>query len=396
MNWPRVRSLNAVILLCPVLFLAAGCLESVTAGVGQDVSKIVAAKELLVAAVGNWEQANLPAWQGLELAAKEINQAGGVLGKPLKLWRNEVPDDLRQAVKQVQNIADNPETAMVILSSRRSVALPMSIVLAYYDILTLLTGESTPFHEVNLPMLYRLCPSDSDEMDYLAMFCLKKGLKRVAIIVSDSGYAKIHANSFETEARAKGMEIVARIECEVQTSGEKLERELAGLVKTRQFDAIFYSGSAALAVKLIKAAAAQGIEQPFLGGSQWDTPALVDVADPQRTSVYLVTPFAPDLPDKAARNFVEAYHQVYGKFPDAQAGFNYNALHLYAQAVRLANTVDPDKVTDAMDNNFHWDGPLGEVRLNGLGELLFSTLYIKRFAKGKFQIMDFEYQKQLP
>jgi branched-chain amino acid transport system substrate-binding protein len=389
MNWPSVKSLKTALLLCPALVLAAGCLTPARAGVGQDLARILASKELLVAAVGNWRQANRQAWQGLEMAAKEINQAGGILGKPVKLWRNEVPDDPRLAVKQAQEIADNPETAMVVMSTRRDVALPMSIVLAYRDVLTLLTGESTPFHEVNLPMLYRLTPYDSDEMGYLTSFCLARGLSRVVIVVSDNDYAKIHANTFETEARAREMKIVSRLDVDPQASGESVGQELAALVKSRPFDAVFYSGPVDLAVKLIKAAAAEGIEQPFIGGSQWDTPELAQVADPRRTSVFLVTPFTADQPDKAATHFVDAYRQAYGEYPDAQAGFNYNALCLYAQAAKQAGTVDPDKVTDAMDNHFLWDGPLGQVRLNELGELIFPVLYIKHFANGEFKTLDF-------
>jgi branched-chain amino acid transport system substrate-binding protein len=388
MNWPNVRSLSAAVLLCPALILAAGDFGAVSLAGSSDARKIEDTKELVVAAIGNWEQTNLPAWQGLELAAKEINQSGGILGKPLHLLRKEAPNDLRQAVKQAQDIADNPDTAMAILYSKRNVALPISIVLAYYDVLTLFTGESTPFHEVNLPLLFRLCPSDSDEMNYLTTFCLHKGLKRVAIFTADSDSAKIHANTFETEARAKNMEIVSRTVCDTDMSQAGLGRELTGLVKKRQFDAIFYSGPAPLAVKIIKAAAAQGIDQPFIGGSQWDTPDLASVADPKRTSVFIATPFAPDLPGNAAQHFIEAYRQAYGEYPDAQAAINYNALYLYAQAARLTGSTTPDRIMNTLYNKFQWDGPIGPVRLNDLGELLFSNLYIKHFVQGHFQTMD--------
>jgi|GEM_PF-2952908 len=389
MNWPSVRSLSAAVLLCPILLLASHGFVAIGAAGGFDAKNPEASKELLVAAIGNWEQTNRSAWQGLELAVGEINQSGGILGKPVKLWRAEVPDDLRQAIKQTQGIVDNPATAMAILFSKRNVALPVSIVLAYHGVLTLFTGELTPFHEVNLPLLFRLCPSDADEMSCLATFCTSKRIRRVAVFAANGDYAKSFANIFETKAKAMGMQIVARTDCDIQMSEEGLRRELAGLTKRRPFDAIFYSGPPPLAAKLLKAAAAEGIEQPFIGDSQWDTPELADAADPQRTSVFFTTPFVPDAPDKTARHFIDAYLQAYGEAPDAQAAINYNAIHLYAQAARRTGSADPDKVMATLYNRFQWGGPLGEVRLNELGELLFPVMYIKHFSKGRFHTVDF-------
>lgn len=386
MHWPCARSRSQVALRGRILFLAAALLWAAPVAAGPGPRDIMGAKELLVAAIGNWGGGNRLAWQGLALAAEEINRSGGLLGKPVKLWRNEVPGEVRQAIKQARDIADDPATALAVLDSSRDVALPVSTVLAFHGIPTFLTGESAPFTEVNLPHLFRLSPSDTDEMRYLAAFCLRKGLRRITVVVAHGVTSTLYANTFETEARAMGLEVALRLECERDASEGELRQVLGGIKNDHAFDALFYAGPATQALKLLRASAAQGIEKPFIGGSQWDTPELALAADSQRMSVYLATPFAPD---RKAQRFSTAYRQAYGESPDIHAAVNYNALLLYAQAVRLSGSANPDRMLDTLYGAFHWDGPFGPVRINKHGAIIFPTLYIKHFAKGGVRLITF-------
>jgi branched-chain amino acid transport system substrate-binding protein len=369
-----------------ILFLALALLWAAPVAAGPGPRDIMDAKEVLVAAIGNWGGHNRLAWQGVALAVEEINRSGGILGKPVRLWRNDVPGEARQAIKQARDIADDPATALAVLDSSRGVALPMSTVLAFHGIPTFLTGESTPFTEVNLPHLFRLSPSDTDEMRYLAAFCIRKGLRRITIIVAHGDTATLAANTFETEARAMGLEVALRLECERDASEGELRQVLAGVNNDHTFDALFYAGPASQALKLLRAAAAQGIEKPFIGGSQWDTPELALATGLQRASVYLATPFAPD---RKAKRFSTAYRQAYGESPDIQAAVNYNALLLYAQAARLSGSANPDRVMGTLYGAFHWDGPFGPVRINKHGAIIFPRLYIKHFTKGGVGLITF-------
>ncbi len=386
MHWPCARSRSRMASWGRILFLAVALSWAAPVAAGPSPRDVMDARELIVAAIGNWEGPNRLAWQGLVLAAEEINRTGGLLGKPVALRRNDVPDDVRQAVKQARDIADDPATALAVLDSSRSLTLPVSTVLAFHGIPTFLTGASTPFTEVNLPHLFRLSPSDTDEMRYLAAFCVRKGLRRITIIVAHGDTSTLDANTFETEARAAGLEVAVRLECERDASEGELRQVLAGVKNDRTFDALFYAGPASQALKLLRAAVAQGIEQPVIGGSRWDTPELTLAADSLRTSVYLATPFAPD---RKAQRFSAAYRQAYGESPDVHAAVNYNALLLYAQAVRRCGSANPDRLLDTLYGAFHWDGPFGPVRINKHGAIIFPRLYIKRFIKGGVGLITF-------
>jgi branched-chain amino acid transport system substrate-binding protein len=223
-------------------------------------------------------------------------------------------------------------------------------------------------------------------MRYLAAFCIRKGLRRITIIVAHGDTATLAANTFETEARAMGLEVALRLECERDASEGELRQVLAGVNNDHTFDALFYAGPASQALKLLRAAAAQGIEKPFIGGSQWDTPELALATGLQRASVYLATPFAPD---RKAKRFSTAYRQAYGESPDIQAAVNYNALLLYAQAARLSGSANPDRVMGTLYGAFHWDGPFGPVRINKHGAIIFPRLYIKHFTKGGVGLITF-------
>lgn len=388
MRWRFVRSLSAAALLAAVLVLASGCFDAERTGGGAGSRRTDSGNTILVAAMGNWEEGSRLAWEGLELAANEINRSGGILGKQLTLWRHNVSDDPRQGVRQAQAIADNPASAMAVLFSRQRVAVPASTVLAYYGVMTMLTQVSAPLNEINLPLLFRMCPTDSDELDFLTTFCVRKKIQRVALFVFNGESARLYANTFETDAKLKGMSVTSRTACDMLTTEATMKRELTNLGKHAPYDAIFYSGPVLPAVRLLRAAADLGIQQPFLGGSRWDTPELAKATSSNSTSVYLATPFAPDVSNQPARRFIDAYRQAYGEDPSAEAAITYNALHIYAEAVRLAGATAPDKVSAALIRKTVWNGPFGLVKFNAVGELVSSHLYIKHFSGGKFQILD--------
>lgn len=390
MNWPSVRSLSAALLFCAFLAAATSCQDSDRTSAGPDSRRVDSGKEVVVAAMGDWEGTNRPGWRGLELAAGEINQSGGIGGKPIRLWRNDVADDPHQGIQQAQVIANNPKTAMTILASRRKVAVPAATVLAYYGVLTMLTRVTAPMDAINLPLLFRMSPTDADEMNYLARFCVHVGIKRAALFVFNSDFARIRANTFEIEAKTKGIELAPRVECDMLTREEEFTRELAALKKNHPFDAIFFCGPPDLAEKLMKAAADLKMEQPFLGGSQWDTPGLARVAASAKISAYLVTQFSPERKDNAAQRFVAAYRQAYGEPPDDQAAIAYSSLRLYAQAANRAGSVNPGRVAFDLTNTERWDGPFGEMRFNKSGELKATALYINHFEHGVAQTIDFE------
>jgi branched-chain amino acid transport system substrate-binding protein len=378
------------------LLLAQGCRNAAGPAAGGESRNTEDGGEVVVAAFGELGQANRLAWQGLELAATEINLAGGITGRQLRLVRCDAGDDLRQGIRQAQQLADDPHTAMAILSSRQEVAVPAATVLAYHGILTMLTKVSAPMSDISLPLLFRLCPTDAEALNFLAAFCVHKGIKRVAVFAFNEDAARIYANTFETEAGAKGIEIAARLSCDMLTSENTFSRELANLKKSSQFDAIFYSGPPALSVKLINAAAALGIEHPFLGGAREDVADLASLADPLKTTVYIVSPFAYTTGDVAVKRFIDAYRQAYNEFPDVQAAINYNALHLYAQAARAVGGAIPGKVADILAQKNKWDGPFGEIRFNGARELVATKLYMKQFTNGRFETLDFDLKNASP
>jgi branched-chain amino acid transport system substrate-binding protein len=359
--------------------LAAFGLNSAGAAEGRDSRKIEASATLVVAALGPWEKENRLAWRGLELAAQEINQSGGIAGKKLKLLHYDDHDDIQEGLKQAQRIADDPSTAMTVIFSRKEVAVPAATVLAYYGIMTMLTRATASLDEIDLPLLFRMCPDDSEQLAFLTDFCVRQGIKRAVVFVSNGERARVYANTFETEARAKGMEIASRINCDMLTGEESFKRELASLQKKHQFDAIFFSGPAALSVTLFKAAAALGIKQPFLGGYRLEAFETASRADPLKISIYLVTPFSA-VADESARRFAENYRQAYGEEPDDKAGIGYAALQVYAQAARRVGSGVPDKVAAVLTRKKRWDGPL----------------FIKSYSEGRFQTLDFGREKAEP
>jgi len=100
-----------------------------------------------------------------------------------------------------------------------------------------------------------------------------------------------------------------------------------------------------------KQAKEKGITAPFLGGDGWDSEDLdVEAAD----GGFFTTHYSPKDPRPKVRRFLTAFGQRYRdsrgqpRVPDIQAVLAYDATNLLLEAIKGANTDDPEKVKDAL------------------------------------------------
>ena len=143
---------------------------------------------------------------GAELAVEDINAAGGVLGKKLKLFAADDACDPKQAVSVANKLAGE-QVVFVAGHFCSGSSIPASAVYAEENMVQISPASTNPKFTDERPgdMIFRVCGRD-DQQGSVAGAYLKKnfGDKRIAIIHDKQAYSKGLADETRKAMNAAG------------------------------------------------------------------------------------------------------------------------------------------------------------------------------------------------
>ncbi|MCQ2564947.1 MAG: ABC transporter substrate-binding protein, partial [Clostridia bacterium] len=298
--------------------------------------------------------------QGFELAAKEINEKGGLWGKEkivlvkadTKSEPGEAGNAMTKLVFQERVVAVcGPATTGNVMATT-----PITFGAKIPQIAPSATGETVTLQKdgsVN-PMMFRACFIDPFQGSVMAKFAVKnKGTKKVAIYMDKSSdYAKGLAANFEKTLRSLGGKVVAT---EAYLAKDVDFKAALTRLKAANPEAIYVPGYYEEVSKIIKQARELGINVPLYGGDGWESPVLAEIAGKAALkNCYYVSAFSSDDPDPSIRTFMKAYSNWKGEEADVFVQQGYNAGKVLFDAIERAGKgakgVDVAKAMAATQN----------------------------------------------
>jgi branched-chain amino acid transport system substrate-binding protein len=282
----------------------------------------------VVGAVGPWKQGyGLQNLQGVELAAEEINKAGGINGHPFRVISRDDEGDGAQAAKIAQEFVANQSISAVIGHVNSSGMLSAAPI---YDgeLAAVATSATSPDLTGISSWVFRVISSDSLNGIALANFASRysaRGPTTAAVLYENNTYGRGLADSFR---RSFHGEIVSLdpINADLPTA----EPYIAYL-KTKKPKIVFVAGRVASGLKILQEAKRQGFNPVFIGGDGWQG-ILADTVTSE--GAFIGMSFTPEDPSPAAQAFVAAFKKKFNTIPDAHAALAYDATRLIAQALK--------------------------------------------------------------
>lgn len=311
-------------------------------GKGELLSKAVSSLALLalaacggikdpyvVGAAGPWKQGyGLQNLQGVQLAAEEINKAGGINGHPFQVIARDDDGDGTLAARIAQEFVRNRRISAVIGHVNSSGMLSSARV---YDgqLPAVATSATSPDLTGISTWVFRIISSDSLNGIALATFANKfatrNGPATAAVIYENNTYGRGLADSFRRSFHGVLLSLDP-----INADLPSAEPYIAYL-KTRKPKIVFVAGRVASGLKILQEAKRQGFNPVFVGGDGWQG-IVSDTATAEGT--YIGMSFTPEDRSPAARAFVAAFEKKFGTPPDAHAALAYDATKLIAQALR--------------------------------------------------------------
>ena len=303
-------------------------------------------------------------YDGIKLANKLFPT---VLGKKIQLVAVDNKSDKVEAANAATVLAQKEKVNAVIGSWGSSLSMAGGPIFAEAKIPAVAVSATNPNVTKGNEYYFRVCFLDPFQGVVGANYAFKTLIaKKVAIIreVSNDysvGLAKFFSDEF-VKLTGDAKSIVAT--ADYNTGDQDFTAQLTN-IKQFEPDVIFAPGNYTESALIIKQARALGMKAQFVGGDTWDINSFLEVGGASVEGATFSTFFANDVPiNKTSEAFLKAFREEFKKEPAANSALGYDAYILILDAIKRANSVEPQKIRDALAQTKDFEGSAGSITIN--------------------------------
>lgn len=288
---------------------------------------------------------------GAQLAADEINKAGGVGGRQIELV---VADDGGTAERgRVRAVVCGPSKGAASAASKAQES----------KVLLVSTSSADPKLTAAGDYVFRASPLDSSQGEAMAKYAANNIHAKTAAIISESGsqYSTDLANAFEENFTKLGGQVTQKVSYAASDSDFKT---LLTPLRDSNPEVVYVPGGHAQVGRLAKQARESGIKATLLGGDGWNDPKLFEAGAEPLDGSYITGSFSANDPEVQVRKFASDYAARFGGQPDHTAALAYDATKLIADAITRAGSTDSAKLREAIAQTANYKGLTGDLSFN--------------------------------
>ncbi len=317
--------------------------------------------------------------RGAEMAVRDINAAGGVLGQKLLLEIGDDACDPKQAVAVANEMASKGVKFMAGHFCSGS-SIPASNVYAEEDILQISPASTNPkLTERGLDNVFRTCGRDDQQGLVAGNFLADKfGSKKIAIIHDKTAYGKGLADETRKTLNGRG---VRETLYEAYTAGEKDYTALVSKLKRNGIDILYVGGYHTEAGLIVRQMREQGMSTRLVSGDALVTNEYWSITGPAGQGTLMT--FSPD-PRKnpTAAGLVKRFRSA-GYEPEGYTLYTYGAIQAWVQAVEKAASTDTGKVIKVLRSS-KFDTVLGRIGFDSKGDVTAPGYVFYEWNQGKY------------
>jgi branched-chain amino acid transport system substrate-binding protein len=307
--------------------------------------------------------------RGADMAVKDIDAKGGVLGRQLKLSVGDDACDPKQAVAVANKMA-NDGVLFVDGHYCSSSSIPASAVYAENGVLQISPASTNPAltddaFKKGWNNIFRVCGRDDAQGRVAGQYIAAhyKG-KAVAILNDKSAYGAGLAAETKKAMNAAGLQEVMY---ESTNADDKDFSALISKMKEAHVALIYLGGYHPEAGLLVRQAREQGLNAPLMAGDALATDEFWTITGPAGEGSLMT--FPPEPRNMPTAQAVVKEFRAQGYEPEGYTLFTYAAMQVYAQAVALAKSDKLDDVSKAMHAN-KFDTVIGTVGFDQKGDVV--------------------------
>lgn len=314
--------------------------------------------------------------RGTEMAVNEINAAGGVNGKQIKLINYDNKSDSDETLAVVNRLITQ-DKVVAILGEATSGRSKIGAQVAQQNKVPMLTSSATNPDVTKVGnYIFRACFIDPFQGYVMAKFMTETLKLKKAAIMRDikSDYSVGLSDNFTAKLKEMGGEIVADVS--YQEGDIDFKSQLTSL-KGKNPDVIFipgYYGEVALVAKQLKEL---GMKQPMLGGDGWSSPDLFKIAKEAINGHYFSNHYTTESKDPKTIKFVQDFKAKFNEVPDVMAALAYDATYMMAEAIKNSKAVTSENIREELSKIKDFHGVTGKMSMDANRDAVKSAVVVK-------------------
>ena len=335
------------------------------------VSPALAADTIKLALTGPYSGGSAPMGtstrDGSKLAIAEINAAGGIQvgAKKMKIEIIERDDEAKneRGALIAQELAAMPDLSGVIGSVNTGVVMAGDKHFqekGTTKIICPAAGSASMTQWLDKPgapgpktlSIFRFAAHDAVQADLVVAEAIARGLTKVAIFHDDTNYGVSGRDDLLNQIKLQGDKLTVLTQEKFKIGDKDMT---AQLLKAKSLGAqailIWAIGPEEAAVS--NGMAKLGYKVPLIGGWTLSMSNYIDNAGANGNGTLMPQTFIEEPINPRAKAFIDAYHKAYGvtRIPSAVAAAQgYDAVLIFAAAVKQAGSADTRKIHDALED----------------------------------------------
>jgi branched-chain amino acid transport system substrate-binding protein len=295
---------------------------------------------------------------GIDLAAEDINNKGGVLGKKVELVYEDTHLDPNEAVTVMNKFVNVDNIHIVIAAEGSGATLAAAPIADETKTIMMVPIASAATIRDAGDYVFRVIPSDGYRGVEMAKIAMDKEYKKVAVLYVNDAYGIGIDNSIKENFTGDDREVVAEESFE---SGDTDFRTQLTKIKLLNPDAIMIEARKEFPT-ILKQAKELNITSQIIASEPLAGDLLQEAGSTAEGLIAI--DFAPTT-DYV--NFKTEYESKYGTDPALYSDYGYDSLRILGIAINNADSTDSTKIKDAL-YDITYNGATGMVKFDSYGE----------------------------
>jgi branched-chain amino acid transport system substrate-binding protein len=324
---------------------------------------------------------------GVKLAVKEINAAGGILGRKVEYTSSDTQSQPQVAKALVVKAID--DGAYVVMGPVFSGSILVSMAeTKRAEVPNFTGGEAAAITQQGNPYIFRTSFTQTTAMPKVARY-LKDNLKAktVAMIWVNNDFGKGGRDAFMKAIDAQGIKLVA----DISTDPGQLDFSGAVLkAKQANADALFVYSNEEESARALRELRKQGYDKPIVGETTLTSQKVVELAGDAANGAVAHVGLTADAPVPGIKAFAEKFLKEFNYKPDHNGLKGYTAMYVVKAVTEKIGKVDRKAFANAMHgiklSAKEYPGILMDVSFDANGDLDRES-FMTKVVNGKQEVV---------
>jgi branched-chain amino acid transport system substrate-binding protein len=280
---------------------------------------------------------------GVELAVKEINDNGGILGKKIENYTVDTQTNPGVAKGLTQKAVDDGVFAIFgpVYSGSIMVSMAES---KRGEVPNFTGGEAASITAQGNPYVFRTAFGQSTSFPKLAKFINTKA-KTLAVIYVNNDFGKGGRDTLAKLLDGSATKVVA----DISTDAGQVDFSAAVLkAKQSNADAIFAYTNEEESARLLRELKKQGWTKPVIGETTLTGQKVIELAGDAANGAIAHVGLTVDAPNPEMLKFKAKYYQAYGSISDHNGIKGYTGVYVLKAAIEKVGKLDRKAVAQAL------------------------------------------------